>query len=96
MAGENDWYWDEDEYIESLTGERRRYAWVLERFGGVAPAEAEAQAVDFYRYEEPGEACRGLIFHDEAWHWAMLRLYGSYWLTHSELAEPSDEYRAID
>ncbi|WP_406673847.1 hypothetical protein WBK31_35620 [Nonomuraea sp. N2-4H] len=44
----------------------------------------------------PGEPYRGLVFHDEAWHWAMLGIYGErYWVAHPELADPPPEYRAL-
>lgn len=89
--------WAESEYVEYLEGERRRYAWVMRRYGGLAPAEAEAAALDRYPYEADDAPWRGLIFHDEAWHWAMLALHGErYWLERPDLAEPPAEYRALE
>ncbi|WP_084774556.1 hypothetical protein [Nonomuraea candida] len=89
--------WSEEEYVTYLRGERRRFAWVMRRYGGLSPSEAEAAALNRYPYEPSDEAYRGLIFHDEAWHWAMLELYGdSYWIDRPELTHPSPEYRALD
>ncbi|MEV0333919.1 hypothetical protein [Nocardia sp. NPDC050717] len=89
--------WDEDKYVETLEGERRRFAWVMQRYGGKTPAEAEAEAVEFYYYEEPDTPCRGLVFHDEAWHWAMLGIHkGEYWHAHPELEQPCAEYDDIE
>ncbi|MFD6392617.1 hypothetical protein [Nocardia sp. NPDC060259] len=87
---------NEDEYVATLEAERRRFAWVLQRYGGKARAEADADAMAFYYYEEPDTPCRGLVFHDEAWHWAMVGLHGSYWQTHPELVSPSAEYDEIE
>ncbi|MFE6861583.1 hypothetical protein [Nocardia sp. NPDC057668] len=94
MAGEHDW--DEDVYLQLLTSERRSYAWVMERYGGLTSAEAKARAVAFYYYEAPDEECRGLVFHDQAWHWAMVHLHGYYWLNHPEWERPPAEYDALD
>lgn len=70
----------EQEYVVCLEHERHMFAWTLERFGAVPPAEARARALQCYPYEPPDDVCRGLSFHDEAWHWAMLTLHGSmYW-----------------
>ncbi|MEV0856933.1 hypothetical protein [Nocardia fluminea] len=89
--------WDEDNYVETLEAERRRHAWVLQKYGGKTPAEAEAETVEFYRYEEPDTPCRGLVFHDESWHWAMLGIHGDYyWRTHPHLAQPCAEYYGIE
>ncbi|WP_431949943.1 hypothetical protein [Nocardia lijiangensis] len=94
-AEADDW-WSEDEYVETLELERRRFAWVVQRYGGKTPAEAEAEAVEFYCYQGPGTPCRGLVFHDDAWHWAMLGIHGLYWNTRPELARPSDEYYDVE
>jgi hypothetical protein len=58
---------------------------------------ADPATLERYPYESSDEPNRGLIFHDEAWHWAMLRIYGdAYAGDHPELAQPSAEYRALD
>lgn len=89
--------WSEDEYVASLRGERHRYAWVMRRYGGLTPARARAAAAERYPYESREEPHRGLLFHDEAWHWAMLALHGDrYAREHPELIEPPAEYRALD
>ncbi|GAB4002604.1 hypothetical protein GCM10029992_41290 [Glycomyces albus] len=89
--------WTEAAYVDYLEGERHRYAWVMRRYGGMAPAEARAAALECYPYESGDAPLRGLVFHDEAWHWAMLSLHGAqYWLERPELAEPPPEYRALE
>jgi hypothetical protein len=89
--------WNEEEYVKNLRAERRRYAWVMQRHGGLTPAQAQAAALEHYPYEASDAPHRGLVFHDEAWHWAMLEIHNSlYWVEHPELAEPSAEYRALD
>ncbi|WP_328771220.1 hypothetical protein [Streptomyces sp. NBC_00286] len=89
--------WSEAEYSEYLQDERRRYAWVMWRHGGLTPSEARAAAVKSYPYEPIDAPFRGLVFHDEAWHWAMLKIHGhGYTLELPELVEPSAEYRALD
>jgi len=85
---------NEKEYIKYLASERHMYAWCLVRYGGMSNAEAESEALDRYPYESPDTDYRGIIFHDEAWHWAMLRLFGEgYWLPHPELVCQSREYQ---
>ncbi|GAA5068016.1 hypothetical protein [Nocardia callitridis] len=87
----------EDEYLETLGKERRRYAWVLERYLGKTAAAAHAEALRFYEYEPPDVANRGLVFHNDAWHWALLGLPGgSYWQTHPEWERPGDEYFDVE
>jgi len=44
-------YWSEREYVDYLGGERRRFAWVMQRHGGLTAAEAEAAALEQYPYE---------------------------------------------
>jgi hypothetical protein len=89
--------WTETEYLDYLLAERRAYAWVMEHHGGLAPAEASAAALEQYPYEPEGVPFRGLVFHDEAWHWAMLTIHGDrYTVEHPELAVPAPEYLALE
>ncbi|MGY6651589.1 hypothetical protein ACXIZN_05425 [Amycolatopsis sp. TRM77291] len=89
--------WSEDEYARCLASERERYAWVMRVYGSMTPAQSLDAAVRRYPYEESGNPFRGLVFHDEAWHWAMLALKGeAYWSSYPELAEPPTAYRALD
>jgi hypothetical protein len=89
--------WAEDEYAQYLQGERTRYAWVMRTYGAMTPAQAEEAAIRHYPYEPPETPFRGLVFHDEAWHWAMLTLKGDqYVLCHPELVEPPAAYTALD
>jgi hypothetical protein len=95
VSAENEW--DEDDYVRYLREERERYAWIMRRYGGLDSAQADAAAQECYPYEPADKPWRELVFHDEAWHWAMLRLHGDqYWQRFPELAEPPPEYRALD
>jgi hypothetical protein len=89
--------WTEDEYVAYLHDERRCFAWVMERYGGRTPAQAEVAAQECYPYEASVVPFRGLIFHDHSWHWAMLAIHGrSYWVEHPQLLDPPPEYWALD
>jgi hypothetical protein len=89
--------WNEEEYVQFLMSERRSFAWVLQRHGRLSDTQAEAAALERYPYEADDEPFRGLIFHDESWHWAMLWIYGdAYTVDRPELVQPSAEYRALD
>jgi hypothetical protein len=84
---------DEEEYVAYLQLERHMFAWVLQHEGKTPRAAAESLALRVYRYEPAGSE-RGLIFHDEAWHWAMLSLHGQlYWKAKPALERPSETYR---
>jgi hypothetical protein len=84
---------DEDEYVSYLRSERRNFAWVMRRYGGMSLPESWAAALDAYPYEPADKPYRGLEFHDLAWHWAMLTLHGTFYTRdHPELAGPPDEY----
>ncbi|MFJ6014901.1 hypothetical protein [Streptomyces sp. NPDC092952] len=89
--------WDEVEYLDCLRSERRGYAWVMRRHGGLTREQAEVAALDRYPYEAPGAPYRGLVFHDEAWHWAMLAIHGDrYAAERPDLGSPSSEYLALE
>jgi hypothetical protein len=91
----NPWQLDEVAYLKHLGEERHMFAWCMSKYGGLAPEAARAAALDFYTYEHPSDEHRGLVFHDEAWHWAMLRLIGhEYWQKQPHLAQPSAGYEA--
>lgn len=88
---------DEAEYVACLTAERRRFAWVMRQYGHMTKDQAEAAALNRYPYEAADAPFRGLIFHDEAWHWAMDSIHGhDYPRTHPELVWPPPEYRALE
>lgn len=89
--------WTEDEYVAYLHGERHSFAWVLQRYGGFTPTDAEAAALKRYPYETSDAPFRGLIFHDQSWHWAMLAIHGdNYPVEHPELVDPPPEYDALN
>jgi hypothetical protein len=88
--------WTEAEYLDLLRSERRAYAWVMHHHGGMSLSASRAAAMESYPYEPADHPHRGLVFHDEAWHWAMSRIHGQrYSVEHPELADPSPEYRAL-
>lgn len=88
--------WAEDEYVKYLRDERRRFAWVMVRHGGLTHDQAEAAAVKHYPYQASDEPYRELVFHDRAWHWAMLAVHGEqYWLRHPDLLRPPAEYGSV-
>ena len=88
------WNANEKEYADYLAHERHMFAWCLVTHGGFTHATALARAEQRYPYEAPTEPHRGLVFHDEAWHWAMLTLFGEqYWRSRPELQSPSADYR---
>lgn len=81
--------WTEDDYVRYLQGERARYAWVMRTYGAMSSAQADEASDLRYPYQPPGTAYRGFVFHEEAWHLAMLALKGElYWKHHPELADP--------
>lgn len=89
----NNSFWTEEEYLAYLKNERRLFAWTLRKHGNYSTEEAEKQAMEFYEYEQPTNPYRELIFHDPAWHWAMIAIHGhGYWWDRPELWPPPDEY----
>ncbi|ROU09346.1 hypothetical protein [Lysobacter enzymogenes] len=86
------------DYSREIEDARFLFAWCLIRYGQVSQAQAHAQAREFYPDQAPGrEYERALLFHDESWHWAMLRIVGdAYWIHRPELAEAPPEYYAED
>jgi len=71
------------------------YAWCLMKYGAIPPDQARTQAESFYEYEPATDQYRGLVFHDEAWHWAMIRIFGEgYWNHRPELSDPCKGYQA--
>ncbi|MFF5157744.1 hypothetical protein ACFY3N_16065 [Streptomyces sp. NPDC000348] len=88
--------WNEAEYLDLLHAERRAYAWVMRHYGGLTPAKATEAALEWYPYEPEDHPCRGLVFHDEAWHWAMSAIHGDrYTVEHPGLAHPPPAYEAL-
>ena len=91
---DREFYREEAEYIIYLLHERRLYAWCLQKFGSVAVEEAYREAGELYKYHPFGIEARESIFEEEAWHWAMSKLYGNYYFeTHPSLAHPNAAYR---
>ncbi len=89
------WCDDEPGYARALAHERHMFAWILRTYGGLAAPEAEAEALRAYPYEPASDPCRGFVFHDEAWHWAMLTIHGAmYWHRDRALETPTADYRA--
>ncbi|MEU7472125.1 hypothetical protein AB0A94_27005 [Streptomyces sp. NPDC044984] len=54
-------------------------------------------ALECYPYEPADRAHRGLVLHDEAWHWAMPAIHGGrYPVEHPELVHPPSAYQALE
>ncbi|MFD6914356.1 hypothetical protein ACFWB2_12045 [Streptomyces virginiae] len=88
--------WSEEQYLDCLRSERRGYAWVMRHHGGRTHEEAEEAALECYPYEPAGDPLRGLVFHDEAWHWAIRAIHGAaYVVDRPDLVDPSPAYRAL-
>ncbi|MGX1476124.1 UNVERIFIED_CONTAM: hypothetical protein RKD50_004932 [Streptomyces canus] len=69
--------WAEAEYLDLLQSERRACAWVMRHRGGMSlPASPGGGPGVVPPYEPADHPHRGLVFHDEAWHWAMSRIHG--------------------
>ncbi len=75
---------DETEYLGYLEHARHMFAWCLTRYSGLSPDVAAREATSFYDYQPASDPCRGLVFHDQAWHWAMLRIRGDFTGTPTE------------
>lgn len=83
----------EEEYLEYLIMERNLYAWCLVNYGNYEEYQAKEEALKFYPYEGKEKTHRWLIFHDKAWHWAMIKIYGhGYWHDRPKLLKPSPAY----
>lgn len=86
----------EKEYLLHLGAERYLFAWVLQHYGDISFEIAKTQACRQYPYEPKSDELRLLIFHDEAWHYAMLYLHGDcYWHTYLHYEQPSKEYEEM-
>lgn len=83
----------EKEYRSKLEEQRHMYSWCLQNIGGHSKINADKKAEEFYKYEPVSDKHRNLVFHDDAWHWAMLYLKGEqYWLKNPELKSETKEY----
>lgn len=84
----------EAEYIIYLLHERRLFAWCLMRYGEFDVAEAYREAAKLYPYYSAIQMDREDVFHEEAWHWAMVKLFGNnYTKEYPTLAHPPYEYQ---
>ncbi|GAA0236848.1 hypothetical protein [Cryptosporangium japonicum] len=89
--------WSEDEYVQCLRDERRRYGWVMQHYGDLDACQAGIAAEKRYPFEASDAPYRGLVFHDEAWQWAMRAIHGNeYSISHPHLVKPPAEYEALD
>lgn len=80
--------WDETDYCKTLEHGRKMYAWCLVQLNGIDAAEAKARAEKRYPYQAPGTPYRGIIFHEDSFHIAMLDTHGNcYWVNKPELLE---------
>ncbi len=92
MADDAVWI-NEAEYLNYLDFERQLYAFALISYGGFAPELARQESLKRYPYEHIDTPYRGLIFHKESWHWAMMRLHGDrYWISFPELQDQPEAF----
>ncbi|MCU7838546.1 MAG: hypothetical protein KZQ94_04085 [Candidatus Thiodiazotropha sp. (ex Troendleina suluensis)] len=83
----------EEEYVSSLKEQRHMYEWCLKNIGGLSDSDAKKEAEILYSYKPESEEHRYLVLHEDAWHWAMLKINGEqYWLSKPELETPSIKY----
>ncbi len=83
----------EREYLEQLNQQKHMYCWCLVNHGSMSSKEAQDEAEDFYPYQPETESYRWLVFHDDAWHWAMLKIHGEqYWQKKPKLLDPCSKY----
>ena len=83
------------EYLRYLAGERHMFAWTLRRYGGLSAQAAKQRALEFYPQEPLANEYRWLVFHDSAWHWAMIDVFGEqYWIARPDLVRSDAEYQA--
>lgn len=86
---------DEQAYALDLAHQRHMFAWCLVVYGHLTPTDAADAAMARYPCEPEDAPFRGMMFHLEAWDWAMLHLFGeTYWQRHPELKDQSPEYAA--
>ncbi|MDO5106560.1 hypothetical protein [Capnocytophaga sp.] len=87
----------ETEYAQSLDELRYLFAWVLIRYGKFSPEKARIETLTKFPYESDNQPFRDLIFHEEAWHWAMLFLHGEgYWEAFPQYVQIPDDYRKTE
>ncbi len=86
-------YREEAEYIIYLLHERRLYAWCLINYGQMQVHESYQEASKLYQYYPFDQEDREDVFQEEAWHWAMVKLFGNdYASKHPQLADPPYQY----
>ena len=83
----------EAEYQVLLVQQGHMYEWCLKNIGNLSEKDARKEAKEFYKYEPVSEKLRWLVFHEDAWHWAMLKIKGeNWWVDFPELKEANAEY----
>ena len=87
----------EEQYALALDNIRYLFAWTLVRYGDFSHKKAKEEAMKQFPYQSENEDYRELVFHEEAWHWAMLFLYGeNYWDNFPQYISFSDEYLTVE
>jgi hypothetical protein len=85
---------EEADYRQRLHVERHMYAWTLVHTAGVEEAGAATRAEERYKLLPASDRYREMIFHDEAWHIAMLDLHGNcYWHREPGLEKSPEAYQ---
>ena len=83
----------EEEYLKQLKQQRHMFEWCLLNIGTFSQEKIESASNRLFSYKPESDRYRWLVFHDDAWHWAMLEIKGEgYWRTYPNLERASIEY----
>ncbi len=81
-------------YSEQIRIEKHMYKWCLIKYGSLNHELADKQANDFYNFESEDNEYKYIVFHEEAWHWAMIKIHGeNYWIVDPSLKSIPSEYK---
>ncbi|MCL6416272.1 hypothetical protein MIB92_11465 [Aestuariirhabdus sp. Z084] len=84
----------EEEYLSQLKQQRHMFEWCLLNIGVYSQDEIESASKRLFSYKPESDEYRWLVFHDDAWHWAMLEIKGEgYWREYPNLKDESLEYK---
>lgn len=83
----------EEEYLNQLKQQRHMFEWCLLNVGEYSRDKIKSVSNRLFSYKPESDEYRWLVFHEDAWHWAMLEIKGEgYWCKYPNLKDPSLEY----
>ena len=83
----------EEDYLNQLQQQRHMFEWCLLNIGAYSRDEIASASDRLFSYKPESDEYRWLVFHEDAWHWAMLEIKGEgYWRRFPSLIDPSAEY----